>query len=287
MIGVQYYPQGGLATLSQGLERLRNLAYVICKVAELFTCPNYLEPDECKNGTDKVFEIAFSISQELWMRFVGYFEASTSSGTVQKNPDEAKKRAIDFTQSTVEIKGDDQKAEQITKALKFVKYDQSNLCDIKEGIPPSEYDVTVDEIADLTNMPVKLKNTIKRAKNFAGGNVLAVNRLQFEASEANLVFGRLAVIRRGKLLDLAYSLHSVEYELMPNQRQPKRADKLHLFFGSLKEGDSVDGKTAFDRISIELRGDFLAFFHNQAIKGFIKHCDFITHSDNVAITHNS
>lgn len=94
------------------------------------------------------------------MRFVGYFEASTSSGTVQKNPDEAKKRAIDFTQSTVEIKGDDQKAEQITKALKFVKYDQRNLCDIKEGIPPSEYDVTVDKIADLTNM---LKNTIKRA----------------------------------------------------------------------------------------------------------------------------
>ena len=92
------------------------------KVEELFIRPN-LEPDECKNGTDKVFEIAFSISQELWMRFVGYFEASTSSGTVQKNPGEAKKRATDFTQSTVEVKGDYEKSEQITKALKFVMYD--------------------------------------------------------------------------------------------------------------------------------------------------------------------
>ena len=286
VIGVQYYSQGGLPTLSQGLERLRNPAYLIRKVAELFICPNYLIPDECKNATEESFKVAFSISQELWMRFVGFFEATTSSGTVQKNPDEAKKRAIDFTQSTVEVKGDEQKAEQIIKSLKFVKYDESNLCDIKEGIPPSEYDVTIDEIADLTNMPEKLKNTIKRAKNLAGGNVLAVNRLQFEAAEGNLVFGRVAVIRRGKFLDLAYSLHSVEYELMLNQRQPKQADKLHLFFGSLKEGDSVNEKTAFDGISIELREDFLAFFHKQAIKGFIKHCDYIlktiTHSDDVA-----
>ena len=45
------------------------------------------------------------------------------SGTVQKNPGEAKKRATDFTQSTVEVKGDYEKSEQITKALKFVMYD--------------------------------------------------------------------------------------------------------------------------------------------------------------------
>ena len=29
-----------------------------------------------------------------------------------------------------------------------------------------------------------------------------------------MVFGRVAVIRRGKVLDIAYSLHSVEYELI-------------------------------------------------------------------------
>ena len=65
-------------------------------------------------------------------------------------------------------------------------------------------------------MPEKLKNTIKRAKN-SSGNVLAVNRLQLKAAEGSMVFGRVAVIRRGEVLDMAYSLHSVEYEFMQKQ----------------------------------------------------------------------
>ena len=218
------------------------------------------------------------------MRFLEIFETSPSSGTVQKNHDAAKKGAVDFTQGTAEVKGDEQKAEQIIKALKFAKYDESNLCDLKEGIPPSQYDVTIDEIADLTNMPVKLKKIIKRAKDYAGGNVLAVNRLQFKAEEGNMVFGRVAVIRRGNVLDMAYSLHSVEYELKPKQPQPAQADKAYQFFGSVNQEDSVN-ENSFDGISIELREDFLAFFHKQAIKGFIKHCDYIlktiSHRDGV------
>ena len=62
---------------------------------------------------------------------------------------------------------------------------------------------------------------------------------------------------------------------MPKQRQPDQANKLYLFFGSLDRGDSDDGKAAVEGISMELREDFLAFFHKQAIKGFMKHCDYI------------
>ena len=282
VIGVKFLPMGDLPSLSQGLVRLRN-AHVTRKVAELFICAN-LEPDECKNATDEVFEIVFNIPQEVCMKIVDIFKTSSSSATVQKNPDAAKKGAVDFTQGAAVVKGDEKKAEQIIKALKFAKYDESNLCDLKEGIPPSQYDATVDEIADLTNMPGKLKNTIKRAKNFAGGNVLAVNRLQFKAEDGNMVFGRVAVIRRGEVLDMAYSLHSVEYELKPKQPQPVQAEKADSFFGSLNQGDSVNGNS-FDGISIDLREDFLAFFHKQAIEGFVKHCDYIlktiTHSDDV------
>ena len=165
-ISIKYYPQGGLPTLNQtyqGLARFRDAHVYTRKVAELFICPNYLAPDECKNATDDVFEMVSRIClilQELWMRFAEFLETSISSGTVQKiNHDTVKKGAVDFTQGTLEIKGEEQKAERVIKSLQFANYDESNLCDIKEGIPPSEYDVTVDEIADLTNMPEKLKNT--------------------------------------------------------------------------------------------------------------------------------
>ena len=142
-----------------------------------------------------------------------------------------------------------------------------------EGIPPEEYDVTVDEIAELTNMPEKLKKVIKRAKNFSGGKVQAVRRLQFKTEDGNLVFGRVAVIRRGKLLDMAYSLHSVAYELAPRQRRPENAQKLKQFSESLEDGEG--GRKEFQEISVELRDDFLAFFHKQAIEGFVKHCDVV------------
>ena len=58
-------------------------------------------------------------------------------------------------------------------------------------------------------MPEKIKNDIKRTKNFSEGKVQAVRRFQFKTEDGNLVFGRVAVIRKGKLLDMAYSLHSV------------------------------------------------------------------------------
>ena len=317
--------------------------HITRKVVERFICPNYLEPDACKNATDEVFEIVSRIRlilqelwmrfvlilqelwmtfvlilqelwmtfvlilqelwmtfvlilqelwmrfgpilQELWMRFVRVLEAGTSRGTVQKfNHDAAKKGAVDFTQGMVEIKGDERKAERIIKSLQFASYDESNLCDIKEGIPLSEYDVTIDEIADLTNMPKNLKKTIKRAKNL-NGDAFSVNRLNFKDADGNLVFGRVAVIRRGKVLDLAYSLHSVKYELMPKQRQPDQANNLLRFFGSVNEDDSENGKAAYKGFSLEQREDFLAYFQKQAIKGFIKHCDYIlktiTHGDDV------
>lgn len=281
LIAVKYYPQGGsrvgwtVNQLRGSLAKFRNVTH---RCAELF-CNN---PDECKQATDEFFGILSDIPQDIMIRFMEFVGNVTSAhkeshdhdhGAVQKNQDAAKKGAVDFTKGGEEVKGDEQKAEMIIKSLKFGSYDENNLCDLKEGIPPEEYDVTVDEIADLTNMPDKLKKTIKRAKKFTGGNVLAVNRLQFKTADGNLVFGRVAVIRRGKVLDMAYSLHSVEYELMPKQRQPDNADKLEQFSGSL---DQENGKsTAFDGISMELREDFLAFFHKQAIKGFVKHCDYV------------
>ena len=275
LIAMQYYPQGG-SRIRGSLEKFRNLIH---KLADLF-CNN---PAECKQVTDEFFGILSDIPQDVVVRFMEFVGNAQDHGSVQKNQDAAKKGAVDFTNGEVEVKGDERKAEMIIKTLKFASYNENNLCDLKEGIPPEEYDVTVDEIADLTSMPENLKKTIKRAKNFTSGNVLAVNKLQFKAADGNLVFGRVAVIRRGKVLDMAYSLHSVEYELMPKQRQPDNADKLEQFSGSLyhEEGEPND----FEGVSIGLRDDFLAFFHRQAIKGFVKHCDYvlkaITHGDGV------
>lgn len=284
MIAMKYYPQRdstlawSLTQVKGSLSKLRNTTH---RFAEVF-CN---KPDECKVVIDQVFEVVSEVPQDLAEKVVEFLDRYSDGqksdtvkdgGAVQKNLDLAKKGAVDFTQETIEVKGNEAKAENMIKSLTFASYDENNLCDLKEGIPDDEYDVTVDEIADLTGMPEKLKKTIKRARNFSGGNILAVNKLGFKADDGSLVFGRVAVIRRGKVLDMAYSLHSVEYDLISKHGN---AEKLEQFSDSLENDhsendDKVKGNPQ-KGISMELRNDFMAFFQKQAIDGFVKHCDYV------------
>ena len=177
--------------------------------------------------------------------------------------------------------GNSTKAEDVIKSLRFSSYEENNLCDLKEGIPGVEFDVTVEEIAALTNMPAKLESVVKRARNFTRGNVLAVDRLQFKTKDGNMVFGRIAVLRKGDTLDMAYSLHSVKYELKKRQNKPENAANFTKFSETLNKGNDVDDEEGEDddddsnEVSFDLRQDLLAFFHKQAIEGFVKHCDYL------------
>ena len=281
MIAMKYYPQNGsalawsLAQINGSLFKLRNTTH---RFAEVF-CN---EPDECKVAIDQFFEVVSDIPYDLVEAIVKFLEKHSNGqesdctpdcGTVQRNLDFAKKGAVDFTKETAEVKGNVAKAENIINSLKFASYVENNLCDLKEGIPDHEYDTTVDEIADLTGMPEKLKKIIKRARNLTGGNILAVNKLGFKADDGSLVFGRVAVIRRGKVLDMAYSLHSVEYELISKH---ENAENFQQFSESLNNENDDEAKGNSKKgISMELRNDFTAFFHRQAIDRFVKHCDYV------------
>ena len=278
-LAFKYYPEGGsrfLWTFHQMKGNLMKVQNFTHKLADMF-CN---DPEYCKNATNEFFLIAASLPQDVVLQFAdlmsnfGESSKQQEGGEVNRKHTEAKRAAVSYSNGEVQFQGDPKKGETVIKSLKFSGYDENNLCDLMEGIPPEEYDVTVDEIAELTNMPEKLKKVIKRAKNFSGGKVQAVRRLQFKTEDGNLVFGRVAVIRRGKLLDMAYSLHSVAYEVAPRQRKSENAQKLEQFFKSLDE-DVEGSRKEFQEITVELRDDFLAFFHKQAIEGFVKHCDVV------------
>ena len=78
---------------------------------------------------------------------------------------------------------------QKVNSLNFSSYDESSICELKEGIPYEEFDVTVDELADLIGFPEKHKKTIKRAKTFKDANIQAVRKMNFKDEDATLVFG--------------------------------------------------------------------------------------------------
>ncbi|XP_067048847.1 uncharacterized protein [Acropora muricata] len=229
----------------------KKILCAIQKVAPLLADVLWDKPKEWKRAIDTRFKFLSRIPQHAW-----YLQQ-------------------------VSAKGNATKAENVIKSLRFSSYQESNLCDLKEGIPGVEFDVTVEEIAELTNMPTELKRVVKRAKNFSGGNVFAFDRLHFKTKDGNMVFGRIAVLRKGSTLDLAYSLHSVNYALKKRQKEPEGAANFTKFSEILNKTDDVDDKGDKDDdddsndISLDLRNDFLAFFHKQAIEGFVKHCDYL------------
>ena len=276
-LAFKLYPEGGSRfrwtfhhdQMKGNLMKIQNFTL---KLADMF-CN---DPEQCKNVSDEFFMIAASLPQDVVLQFADFMSKfgvsakQQEGGEVNRKHSETKKAVVTYSNGNVQLQGDPNKGETIIKSLKFSSYEESNLCDVMEGIPPEEYDATVDEIAALTNMPERLKKVIKRAKNFSEGKLQAIENLKFKTEDGNLVFGRVAVIRRGKRLDMAYSLHSVAYKVVPRQRRSENAQKLEQFSESLEDGEG--GQKEFQEISVELRDDFSAFFHKQAIEGFVKHC---------------
>ena len=183
------------------------------------------KPEECKCDVDTCFEFLRDIPQDVW----DFVANMTASSTVQTSPVDRetaqKHRRATIHAATYQKNkvGNSTKAEDVIKSLRFSSYEENNLCDLKEGIPEVEFDATVEEIVVLTNMPAKLESVVKRARNFTRGNLLAVDRLQFKTKDGNMVFGRTAVLRKGDTLDMAYSLHSVKYELKKRQNKRENA----------------------------------------------------------------
>ena len=227
-----YFPRVRSCYSNQG----KKVLFIFQKVAHLLADLMCDKPEECKREVDTCFEFLRDIPQDVW----DFVANMTASSTVQTSPVDEEtaqkhRRAIIHaaTYKKNEV-GNSTKAEDVIKSLRFSSYEENNLCDLKEGIPGVEFDVTVEEIAALTNMPAKLESVVKRARNFTRGNVLAVDRLLFKTKDRNMVFGRIAVLRKGDTLDMAYSLHSVKYELKKRQNKPENAANFTKFSETLK-----------------------------------------------------
>lgn len=275
-----YFPQVG-STVSWFVNHGKQLSLKLQRAAHQLADVICNQPEECKLAFDEFFEFVNDIPQRN----------GTSSSTEQtlnrddENAQKQRRAIINVANYKSEVIGNVTKAEDLIKSLRFSSYEENNLCDLKEGIPEVEFDDTVEEIAELTKMPTRLKMLVKRAKNFTRGNVLAVNRLHFKTEDGNMVFGRIAVLRKGNTLDMAYSLHSVNYALKKKQKKPESAKNFTKFSETLNkkhdaedkgdEDDDDDDDDDSKEISVDLRQDFLAFFHKQAIEGFVKHCDYL------------
>ena len=248
---------GSATTIAKAKSTLSAARNAICRFREEFIN----NPNGWLSYIDPFFGIADIIFDPM-ERFVDLF--------IQEL---AVRRVFYFRPETQEEKGDAVKAGNIIKSLKFAHYRENNLCDLKEGISDDEYDETVDEIADWSHMPKGLTQKIKRARHSMSGRKFAADDLKFTTDDGSMVFGRVAVVRKGKTLDMAYSLNMLNYKLISKDGN---AENLKQFSGSVdyEKDDTAKGESQ-EGISIELMNDFKEFFLKRVIDEFGKHCQYI------------
>ena len=219
-----------------------------------------------------------------WFEVLDTLANLTASSTIDdetaKQRGRAKLRFAFFEENKFSAEGNATKAEEVINSIQFSSYEEKTLCNLKEGIPGVEFDATVDEIAEYIKMPEDLKTLVKRARNSTRGDSLTQNILQFKTNDGKMVFGRIAVQPIGDTIDMAYSLQSVTYKIKNKQSKPECARNLTKFSGTLNKANDVNDEDDDDDDSnvaffVQLRNDFLAFYHKQAIKGFRKHCDYL------------
>ena len=125
-------------------------------------------------------------------------------------------------------------------------------------------------------MPEDLKAFVKMARNSTPGDALLLKTLQFKTKDGNMVFGRIVVIPIGDTIDMAYSLHSLTYNIKNKQSKAECAGNFTKFYETLnKANDEDDDDDSNVATFVQLWNDFLAFYQKQAIEGFRKHCDFL------------
>lgn len=215
----------------------------------------------------------FNATTNLVFTFMPTSQAQGTSIVVESSG-AVKKEAVDYeNENSEDTTGNATRALEMLNSLRFSEYEEANFCDLIEGLRYEDYDNMIDIIANLTNMPDDLKNRVKMSKLLRDGSVTAVDRKSFIVEKGRMVFGRVGVIRRGKHLDIVYSLHSLKYTLKENQPNKEAAEKAAS--GGFWSSSNAQPKVVKEGIGLELRNDLSAFFEQQAIKQFVKKCKYV------------
>jgi len=180
-------------------------------------------------------------------------------------------KALIYYNDKVPVKRSAIKAEDVMKSIQFSRYDENTLCNFMEGIPGVEFVATVEEIAEVHNMPITLKRVLMRAGNLIRRDVFSLNRRQFTTRDGYMVFGRVAVFPNGNTIDMAYSFHSVKYKLAKKQSKPEFAGNFTTFSETLNKGN--DGNS--NKISFEVWQGLYTHFRDDAIERFQDECDYL------------
>ena len=120
--------------------------------------------------------------------------------------------------------------------LKFKKFKETSSCNGTKGIAVTGFKNFVENLQKRCGLPDKVKDSILDALN-SSENEESVTQFQFKDGQGDVHHGRFLTIKRDNMIDIAYAIYSLSFELL--EREIERRSCYWLFNIPIPLGDVV------------------------------------------------
>ena len=155
-------------------------------------------------------------------------------------------------------------AEELVRGLTFDVFNEKVSCKVMKGIALSEFVRVVESFAARFAIPDEIKSGLLDGQ-YAEENYEIVIDFKFSKGElGGFTYGRIATIKHGEKIDMAYSVYFLEFKLSPRVIEHTKKKK----FCGFTTGKKVWRESHERNLSIKDRDELQSYFKKKAIEGF-------------------
>lgn len=158
-------------------------------------------------------------------------------------------------------------AEEMIRGLTFDIFEENVSCAVKKGIKIEDYSFIVNRFAKRFGIPENITDSLLDGQYIRENDEMVYNFKFRKGEKGNFVYGRVATVKHGGEIDMAYSVYSLDFKLSPKVIEHEQEK---VFLGFIRYGKKVWRETEERNLSIEDKKHLQAYFTYQAIIGFKK-----------------
>lgn len=156
-------------------------------------------------------------------------------------------------------------AEELVRGLTFDQFNEKISCKVVKGIFLKDFATVIENLAARFSIPDDLKNSLLEGL-ISDENIEVIKEFKFTKGEGgDFTFGRIATIRHGQKIDMAYSIYFLDFKICPKVVEHSREKKFLWFAVEKKEVWHV---TVERTLSNKEKDDFEMYALKRAIQGF-------------------
>jgi hypothetical protein len=106
-------------------------------------------------------------------------------------------------------------ADELVRGLTFDMFDEQISCRVGRGILLTDYRTVIENVARRFSIPDDIKDSLFDGE-YHENMAEIVQNFKFEkGKKGNFVYGRVATIKHGDKIDMAYSIYTLDFKLSP------------------------------------------------------------------------